>query len=250
MRERAVFVVWGGLCGLLSACSLLTDTDLLTRGLDGQAGRGGAATAGGAGAPEGGISGTGSSTGGTAGAENGGAGTAGSATGGASGFGAACVPSGSDAYCDGLDENCNATLKEAVCPSGCTGSVLDGTSYMACTTSAPFNQAEVLCEQQHMHLVKVDTASENAYVDGLAKNLGSYVWIGGSDQALNGSFAWQGGGTFYAKSAPIAGVYQNFASNEPSTVPGRDCVQLHSDPPGYWLSAPCSDALQFVCERY
>ena len=212
LRDVCAWLFFGGATLSSAGCTLLIDTDALTNGRG--VGAGGA-----------------------------------SGQAGATGTGSKCVPGEADASCDGLDAQCQPTLQEA-CPVGCSGSTLGGTSYMACTTSAPFSQAEVLCQAQHMHLVEIDDASENGYVVQLAQSLGSYVWIGGSDLEHNGTFVWVGGAAFYAARAPIEGVYQNFAADEPASVSGRHCVHLHDDPPGYWLATNCTNSEQFICERY
>ena len=44
-----------------------------------------------------------------------------------------------------LGSDCEPTLDEPSCPASCDGTVLNGTSYMACSEGAMFNDAEVLC---------------------------------------------------------------------------------------------------------
>ncbi len=214
MRVTLLWVLCAGGLTVGSACTLFVDRDSLTSGLP-------AGTAGAAGQ----------------GASNG-------------GFGNECVATAADVYCDGLDEQCNPTLKEDVCPDGCHGSTLNGVSYMACTASSSFDQAEVRCEAQRMHLVKVDSASENNYVVQLAQTLGSYVWIGGSNRTQVATYAWPDGSAFYANGAAVAGVYQNFGPDQPAADATRSCVQIHDDAAGFWLNAHCADAEQFICERY
>ncbi len=121
---------------------------------------------------------------------------------------------------------------------------------MGCSSGASFEEAELLCQKQRMHLVQIDTASENNFIVQIAQTLGSYVWIGGSDQELLATYAWvDHGPAFYANGAPIAGVYQHFAEGQPAPVTGFDCVQLHDDPDGPWSTARCSDVKQFICGR-
>ncbi len=220
-RAVCAGVVVAGLAWPLAGCTLLIDTDALTDGR----GAAGASSAG-AGAGDAG-----------AGAADAGAGAS------------ACVPNQDAASCDGLDRECQPTLDEPECPSGCTGTLQGGASYMACTVSATFNDAEVLCQAQHMHLVEVDSESENTIVTQLAGSLGSYVWIGGSDLAENGTFAWLAGAAFFRAGAPVSGAYQHFADGEPLAGAARHCVQLHDDPPGYWYVTSCSESKQFICRR-
>ena len=215
MRATLPWMLCAGGLTVCSACTLFVDRDSLTSGLPG----------------------------GTAGAAGQGAGNG--------GFGAAeCLVAPADVYCDGLDEQCNPTLKEDVCPDGCTGSTLNGVSYMACSTSSSFDQAQVRCDAQRMHLVKIDSVSENNYAVQLAQTLGSYVWIGGSNRTQVSTYAWPDGTAFYTGGAALAGVYQNFGPGQPTADAARSCVQIHDDTSGYWLNAHCADAEQFICERY
>ncbi len=227
MRVTLSMLCAGGLA-VCSACTLFVDRDSLTSGLPANGMAGGAGHDNGAGGQ--GAGGQGASNG---------------------GFGAAeCVVATADVYCDGLDEQCNPTLKEETCPDGCNGSTLNGVSYMACTTSSSFDQAELRCQAQRMHLVKIDSASENNYVVQLAQALGSYVWIGGSNRAQVSTYAWPDGSVFYTDGAAVTGVYQNFGPDQPAADATRSCVQIHDDAAGFWLNGHCADAEQFICERY
>ena len=232
MRVWLLGVLWASGLAVCTACTLFVDEDSLTSGLPGA----GAAAAGSGGQDN-----------------NAGGATQGAAGQGVSngGFGAAkCVVATSDVYCDGLDEQCTPTLLEAACPDGCSGSTLNGVSYMACTTSSSFDQAELRCQAQHMHLVKIASAAENNYVVQLAQMLGSYVWIGGSNRAQVSTYAWPDGSAFYDAGAPVAGAYQNFGPDQPTPDATKSCVQIHDDASGFWLNAHCADAEQFICERY
>ena len=223
MRVAPLFMLAAIGLAVCSACTLFVDRDSLTSGLP---------AAGGAGQGAAGQSAGGQS------ANNG-------------GFGATeCEVTTADVYCDGLDAQCNPTLKEAACPDGCSGSTLNGASYMACTTSSSFDQAEVRCQAQRMHLVKIDSAAENNYALQLAQGLGSYVWVGGSNRADVSTYAWPDGSAFYRNGAPVAGVYQNFGPDQPTADATKSCLQIHGDASGFWLNAHCSDAEQFICERY
>ncbi len=223
MRVTAFPVICSGALWLASGCTLFIDRDSLTNGRDGAAG----ASAGGGGAGMGGQSGA--------------AGSGGSLE---------CALTDADIDCDGLDQNCAPALSETTCPSGCTGTTQGGTSYMACSVSRTFDQAEALCQMQRMHLVKVDSSAENNLIVQLAQTLGSYVWVGGSNRLVDSAFAWPDGAAFYRDGAPLEGVYQNFAAGQPVSDVSRGCVQIHSDSTGTWSNTRCSDTLQFVCERY
>ena len=210
-----------------SGCSVLLDGDHLASGT-GRAGSdtGGQASSAGTGGQSGNVA--------TAGAQ--------------SSSGECAVDAGDT--CDGLDADCKPTLNEPSCPAGCDGIVLNGTPYMACSSGAMFNDAEVLCQAQGMHLVRVDDAAENNVTVELAAKLGSYIWIGASSLAEVDTYAWQDGTPFFRDGAAIDGLYQNFEQGQPVAGVGRNCVQLHDSADGPWSNAPCSDVKPYVCERY
>lgn len=198
--------------GLLApACTLLLDRDALSDGHPGP-GAGGAVGLGGAGEVAG------------------------------------CVPADDDIYCDGVDRSCQPTTADVGCPAGCVGTTVEGVAYMACSISSTFDQAETRCLGQGMHLVRIDGGDENELAVELARTIGSYVWIGGSNRTDAARFDWTDGTTFYENGGPVPGVYQDFGPDQPAADPGRRCVQLH-DATGFWSNAPCSDSLQFICGR-
>lgn len=120
---------------------------------------------------------------------------------------------------------------------------------MSCETSLDFAHAELRCNAQGMHLIHVHNGTENARLMALANAIGSYVWIGGSNQLDQTSFTWlDDGSAFYTNSAPVTGVYQNFDAGQPNANPARQCVQVH-DSTGLWSNVQCSDTMQFVCSR-
>lgn len=205
-----------------AGCSLLLDGDALVGGGEYPGGAGQSGSSGG--------SGSGGSSGG-----------GGRDTGG-------CAADAADT-CDGLGSDCSPTLDEPSCPAGCDGIVVNGAPYMACSDGATFNDAEVLCQAQGMHLVRVDDEAENNVTVELAAELGSYVWLGASSLAEAGNYAWLDGTEFFRDGAAIDGVYQNFEPGQPVEGVGRNCVQLHNSAAGPWSNAPCSDVKPYVCER-
>lgn len=192
-----------------------------------------------------------SSPGGLGGTAAGGVSVGGTAAGGTAAGGATsgCVPGPDDLVCDGLDQACQPVQIDAACPQGCTGETDDGRQYMACATASDFANAESRCKAQGMHLIHVHSGSENQRLAELARSIGSYVWVGGSNQADQTSFTWlDDGSAFYTNDAPVVGAYENFDSGQPVDNPGRQCVQAH-DSTGLWSNVQCSDVLQFVCSR-
>ena len=169
-------------------------------------------------------------------------------SGGTQGPGGGCTPADDDLYCDGLDRSCTPTADDVGCPAGCTGTTVAGVSTMACSISSTFDQAQARCQAQLMNLIRIDGGGENELAVELARTIGSYVWIGGSNRQDETRFEWTDGTAFYDDGAAIPGVYQNFGPDQPLADPERRCVELH-DSTGFWHNAPCSDRLQFICSR-
>ena len=159
-----------------------------------------------------------------------------------------CQPSVADEVCDGLNEVCEPDPDDAGCPGGCEGSFVDGASYMSCLAAKDFDEAELACQEQGMHLVKIDSEQENATVLSLA--LDDYVWIGGSNRDDASVYTWLDGTVFYDSGAPVGAVYQNFGDSGPSSDAELRCVQLREQVAGTWSMWRCSGMQSFVCERY
>lgn len=136
-------------------------------------------------------------------------------------------------------------------PSGCAAQWHDGNPYLSCNGTFTFDEAEAKCEQQQMRLLKIDDAAENAFALALARSLGPYVWIGGSNDDRNSvDFAWRDGDVFFSDGQAVPGRYHNFAPGQPEPARGVRCVQLEEITNGVWSAAQCSDSQQLICEVY
>ena len=117
---------------------------------------------------------------------------------------------------------------------------------MSCWSDSDFAQAEAACQDNGMHLVKIDDAEEDETVWSLAPD--DYVWLGGSNLDDLSVFAWLDGTPFYDFDEPLADVYENFAATEPYQDERWRCVEQDGD--GTWSTWDCADLQSFVCERY
>jgi len=119
---------------------------------------------------------------------------------------------------------------------------------MACLAAEDFDQAEARCQANGMHLVKIDSALENASVLSLAPD--DYVWVGASNRDDPNVFSWLDGTAFYTLGAAIGGAYENFGAGEPVQDQKLRCLQLRRVGNGTWSNWQCSGMQSFVCERY
>lgn len=101
------------------------------------------------------------------------------------------------------------------------------------TSTRRWQEAESDCESDGGHLVVVDDAVEQAWIDDKA-----FGWIGLSDHVVEGTFR------------TVTGVqlsYTNFKGDEPNNSGGNeDCVEIRTD--RLWNDAPCGLVQEFVCE--
>ena len=90
------------------------------------------------------------------------------------------------------------------------------------------------CQSQGGDLASVYDATENALAVTAAG--GTAVWIGLTDQLVEGTFLWADGSS---------STYTNWAANEPNDTNGEDCVELKSN--GQWNDLPCSYTRGYLC---
>ena len=122
------------------------------------------------------------------------------------------------------------------------------TEYLLCATSHTFSNAETICEElaPGWTLARVDDATEDGYVNGL---IGNDLWIGGSDEAVEGTWRWRDGVQFWQgdeTGTPVGGLYSNWKSDEPNAGADEDCTRQKNG--GQWEDKKCTDKERFICE--
>lgn len=189
---------------------------------------------------------------------NGGMGGASTSSGGVAGGGQSaggsggCAPThGGVEVCDGLDNDCSGSADDGVtCPSGCRGVAFGGNGYQFCEAEIAWQSAKAACDAQGMHLVVVASAAENDFVGATAFATGiAFVWLGGDDLSVEGSWHWQDGTLFWtgtsSGSAP-PGAYVNWYPGYPGSAATTDCLEMRSDLS--WDDKQCSQGKRYVCE--
>ena len=114
--------------------------------------------------------------------------------------------------------------------------------YRIVRTGAVWLDAEATCEADGAHLVVIESAAENTWVQqnvaGFAVDIGS-TWIGAGDAVHEGTYAWVTGAAL---------GYTNFQNGEPNDFGGyEDCFQMYTT--GLWNDTGCRDAAYaYACE--
>jgi hypothetical protein len=141
--------------------------------------------------------------------------------------------------CNGRDDDCDGLVDEAACP-GCEALEWGGHVYLLCTLQRTWPLAQAACRASGYRLAAVDGPEEQAALAGL---LAAQSWIGATDAASEGTFAWENGST---------STYANWFPGEPNDLgPDEDCVKIQHDAPfdGRWNDVSCVTAAAYVCER-
>jgi hypothetical protein len=191
--------------------------------------------------------------GGGSGGASGAAGTAGTGDGGTAGTGGAAGASDAGAA-DGAGGGGGAP---------CMIAAFGGHAYAFCDGPLSWNAAEADCEVKGMHLVRIDDAQENDWLEATAfANVagGSNVqpvwrWIGANDQAVAGEWRWTDGTLFFlgkngGGGSAQNGLFANWAGGSPSGGgTGKSCAGIEHLPGGLWGDALCAALQPYVCEQ-
>jgi hypothetical protein len=107
--------------------------------------------------------------------------------------------------------------------------------YFYCAQTKTWGDAEAYCELDDMTLATMGDAAENGIA---ASFVGSETFIGGSDEALEGTWEWADGSAW---------GYTHWSGGEPND-PGhsQNCTSMIVG--GTWYDAPCSSSFPFICE--
>ena len=148
--------------------------------------------------------------------------------------------------CDGVDNDCDTTVDEATATNtscnGCTLFAVNGRSYALCPVGASWDGGRTQCAAFSGDLLRLDDEAESSAVVQLAEPASAEVggwFIGLSDSAARGAFAWvDGGGLDFA----------SWLAGEPNDGGGdEDCVEMELGGGG-WNDVPCAGPRAFICE--
>ena len=95
--------------------------------------------------------------------------------------------------------------------------VFEGHRYAVYDHSLTWDEAEAFCEALGGHLVTINSAEEQMYVEGLASSGSKYQYWLGACRELSGSFSWVTGESF---------SYTNWSKGQPDNHAGENYVQM------------------------
>ncbi|XP_071114201.1 perlucin-like protein [Haliotis cracherodii] len=119
--------------------------------------------------------------------------------------------------------------------------------YMFIGSTETWLEASQQCVARGAVLAAIETAEENAFIQGYLKVFGDIganmqTWIGGSDMEIEGIWKWAPSGERVS--------YTDWASGEPQgCATCGDCLAIW---PGYnykWADYPCHTREKFICEK-
>ncbi|XP_061678167.1 snaclec CHH-B subunit beta-like [Syngnathoides biaculeatus] len=126
------------------------------------------------------------------------------------------------------------------CPVG--WAQLDSHCYRFINQERTFEDAENICLTLSGNLVSIQNQLENTFVLELIQegNGDGLIWIGFTDEDMEGTFVWTDGSTVNFKN------FDDINLSEPDG--SGNCVAIDATD-GLWQDDPCTDTKAFVCIR-
>ncbi len=121
-------------------------------------------------------------------------------------------------------------------------STSDGTCYEYFFNGASWTGAQSKCAALGGELATIGDDGTNGILASLVPTAFPTAWIGGTDEASEGSWSW--GGT--------AMSFTNWRSGEPNNGGGgaaENCLMIESNLGGTWDDRPCATTTSYICQR-
>jgi len=145
--------------------------------------------------------------------------------------------------CNGIDDDCDDVADDSsVCPCDVEYYSSDYLNpYMFCSSAQAWTTAQSECDSYGYHMLTIDDATEDSWVDTTADSYStSKWWFGLNDRDSEGTFTWEDGSS---------STYTNWRSGEPNdSNSNEDCAQLNRWTDGTWNDEPCSSSFYYICE--
>lgn len=125
--------------------------------------------------------------------------------------------------------------------------------YVMLATPLTWTDGNAYCISHGWHLATVDTAAERDVISQAAKMVAvQLVWLGGTDAAVEGTWAWANGAPWNISPCdPAVPTCDNavnlWAPNEPNDMLDEDCLSLDSNANAF-NDLSCADTMYPLCE--
>ena len=142
--------------------------------------------------------------------------------------------------CNGIDDDCTGLVDDSgLCP--CVVEYRDTDPYLLCEFAVDWFSADLGCDFVGYHLVTIDDATEDLWLDAAINAVSTDPWWTGGTEAVEGTWTWQDGTPW---------DYTNWAVDQPNDGggTGQNCMELNRFGDGTWNDYYCSEPTFFVCE--
>ena len=149
---------------------------------------------------------------------------------------------------------CQALSGQCTDSAECSCATQAGHDYRFCTTPQVGDAAAAYCQSVGMQLVRVDDATENAWLEtagttaGVFAGTNGFAWIGANDLAVSQEWAWPDGAVFWSgdsNGAAVNGLYTNWNIQSPNGG-NSHCVGMLDT--GLWQDLSCASEQPFICQ--
>ncbi|XP_077980176.1 C-type mannose receptor 2-like [Glandiceps talaboti] len=107
-----------------------------------------------------------------------------------------------------------------------------------------YAKAQKACEKTDSHLVIINNAGEQSFIEGLLIELTHNVWIGLNDIQKEGKWKWEDGSKLSKKK------YSNWHTGEPNNGGGNeDCAHININENYEWNDIACTTKFGYICEK-
>ena len=117
------------------------------------------------------------------------------------------------------------------------GTIYGGHVFKYFSEYKTWGQAKIACESMGGHLATSTSAEKNAFLAGLTTEI---VWLGGTDEAQEGTWQWVTGEEW---------SYTNWLSGQPDNSGSAEhYLELNRDSTGYWNDVSATTTWGYICE--
>jgi len=114
-----------------------------------------------------------------------------------------------------------------------------GHYYQRIDTTKSWESASSYCSALGGYLATVSSYNENQFIYSQLQLTGKSVWLGGTDQSIEGIWKW-------VNDEPWSYTY--WANGEPNNQNNEDCLMYYYNSNAQWNDNPCGYNYVFICE--